>query len=197
MLIHAYNDNTQCRTNCTSEKMEKDEEGLRTVECLRGRLLAERHDSRTAKEEAELMTIKIAELEANLKEEIKLRERAERRLGFLMKKLESLNGSRNIERSDQSSSAELSAASCVSSVVSSKENDQEANTQITNPDKTRVCDDLEEDQVTANGHSAVENRSAKLEDIRCGSKTSVASSTSHEEHHLSNFPVQQQAQEGR
>lgn len=38
---------------------EEKEEGLRTVECLRGRLLAERQVSRSAKEEAELITRKV------------------------------------------------------------------------------------------------------------------------------------------
>lgn len=38
---------------------EEEKEGLRTVECLRGRLLAERQVSRSAKEEAELITKKV------------------------------------------------------------------------------------------------------------------------------------------
>ncbi|GMI96479.1 hypothetical protein HRI_003317200 [Hibiscus trionum] len=69
--------------------MENDE-GLKTVECLRGRLLAERQASQTAKQDAELMGNKLMELEKELKEENKLRNKAERRLKLLMKKLESL-----------------------------------------------------------------------------------------------------------
>ncbi|OMO95044.1 hypothetical protein CCACVL1_05618, partial [Corchorus capsularis] len=38
----------------SEKKMEKDE-GLMTMECLRGRLLAERQASNSAKEDAELM----------------------------------------------------------------------------------------------------------------------------------------------
>lgn len=37
-------------------------EGLKTLECLRGRLLAERQASRSAKEEAELMGKKVMEI---------------------------------------------------------------------------------------------------------------------------------------
>ncbi|XP_039016267.1 uncharacterized protein LOC120146846 [Hibiscus syriacus] len=69
--------------------MESDE-GLWTVECLRGRLLAERQASNTAKQDAELMGNKVMELEIELKEETKLRNKAERRLKLLRKKLESL-----------------------------------------------------------------------------------------------------------
>lgn len=42
----------------SEKKMEK-EDGLRTVECLRGRLLAERAASRKAKEDAELFGNKV------------------------------------------------------------------------------------------------------------------------------------------
>lgn len=41
---------------------EEEKEGQRTVECLRGRLLAERKVSRSAKEEAELITRKVTSL---------------------------------------------------------------------------------------------------------------------------------------
>ncbi|CAJ1895839.1 unnamed protein product [Sphenostylis stenocarpa] len=59
------------------------------VECLRGRLLAERQASRVANEQAESMCNKqFNELEKMLKEEIKLRDKAERKLKLLKKKLE-------------------------------------------------------------------------------------------------------------
>lgn len=45
--------------------MERDE-GLRTLECLRGRLLAERQASKTAKEDAELMGNKVRSSFINL-----------------------------------------------------------------------------------------------------------------------------------
>ncbi|OMP03608.1 hypothetical protein COLO4_10304 [Corchorus olitorius] len=99
--------------------MEKDE-GLRTVECLRGRLLAERQASKSAKEDAEVMGNKLIELENKLREETKLRTKAEKRLKFLRKKLESLNIILpSLEDSDQSSSSENCAVSCVSSTSTS------------------------------------------------------------------------------
>ncbi|XP_039055758.1 uncharacterized protein LOC120198511 [Hibiscus syriacus] len=85
--------------------METDE-GLRPVEFLRGRLLAERQASKTAKQDAQLIGNKLMELEKELKEETKLRNKAEKRLKLLRKKLES----RKSERHE---------VSCVSSTSSS------------------------------------------------------------------------------
>ncbi|KAJ4891820.1 hypothetical protein Rs2_31568 [Raphanus sativus] len=99
---------------------------MRTVECLRGRLLAERQVSRSAKEKAELITIKMEELEKRLKEEIRLREKAEKKLRFLMKKLEFIKGSRSSEGSEQSSSSQ---DSCFSSVSTSASNEGEGEEQ--------------------------------------------------------------------
>lgn len=42
------------------------DDGLRTLECLRGRLLAERQASRTAKEDAEIMGNKVRFCPINL-----------------------------------------------------------------------------------------------------------------------------------
>ena len=42
------------------------DDGLRTVECLRGRLFAERQASKTAKEDAELMGNKVRFCSINL-----------------------------------------------------------------------------------------------------------------------------------
>ncbi|GMI71354.1 hypothetical protein HRI_000804700 [Hibiscus trionum] len=92
--------------------MESDE-GLRTVECLKGRLLAERQASKTAKQDAELMGNKLMELEKELKEETKLRNKAEKRLKLLRKKLESLKLLPSLEESEHC------AVSCVSSTSSS------------------------------------------------------------------------------
>ncbi|KAG7569494.1 hypothetical protein ISN45_Aa04g022000 [Arabidopsis thaliana x Arabidopsis arenosa] len=166
MTIDLSNYNTKCRTNFASKKMEEEEkeEGLRTVECLRGRLLAERQVSRSAKEEAELITRKMEELERNLKEEIRLREKAEKRLKFLMKKLESIKGSRS---SEGSNSSEVSCISSVCTSASKEEEEEETHDNgAVNEEKT--------DHATGNVASMEEADSkSKLKD--------VASTSSHEE----------------
>lgn len=79
-----------------SEKKIEEEDSLRKMECLRGRLLAERVASRIAKQEAQNMGNKMIELETKLKEETKSRNKAEKKLKFLIKKLESKSISYNI-----------------------------------------------------------------------------------------------------
>ncbi|XVE61787.1 hypothetical protein DITRI_Ditri06bG0067200 [Diplodiscus trichospermus] len=111
--------------NKWSEKKMEGDGGLRTVECLRGRLLAERQASKTAKEDAEVMGKKLIELENKLKEETKLRNKAEKRLKLLRKKLESLAILPSLEESDQSSSSEHCAVFSVSSASSSGTKDPE------------------------------------------------------------------------
>ncbi|EOY07675.1 Uncharacterized protein TCM_022054 [Theobroma cacao] len=111
--------------NKWSERKMEGDDGLRTVECLRGRLLAERQASRTAKEDAELMGNKLIELENKLKEETKLRNKAEKRLKLLKKKLESLKILPSLEESEQSSSSENCAVSSVSSTSTSGAKDPE------------------------------------------------------------------------
>ncbi|CAN6284671.1 unnamed protein product [Urochloa humidicola] len=64
--------------------------GMRTVECLRGRLLAERVASKAAKEEADQLAKRLDELEKQLADEVKVRNKAERRLRRAIKKLKSL-----------------------------------------------------------------------------------------------------------
>ncbi|CAD6341242.1 unnamed protein product [Miscanthus lutarioriparius] len=64
--------------------------GMRTVECLRGRLLAERVASKAAKEEADQLAKRLDELGKKLADEVKVRNKAERRLRRAIKKLESL-----------------------------------------------------------------------------------------------------------
>ncbi|GAA0151715.1 hypothetical protein LIER_10374 [Lithospermum erythrorhizon] len=106
-----------------------EEDGLRTVECLRGRLLAERLASRNAKDAAEQTENKLVELEAQLKEEIKSRKKAEKRLKLLMKKLRSLkilNPSNVFDESDHSCSFNKSEVTSVSSSVSCTSNRTEA-----------------------------------------------------------------------
>ncbi|XP_030542515.1 uncharacterized protein LOC115749718 isoform X2 [Rhodamnia argentea] len=77
---------------CSVEKTEDDGDGgASLIECLRGRLLAERQASRAAKDDAEFMVRKLTELEKKLREEIRLRDKAEKRLQFLKGKLETVN----------------------------------------------------------------------------------------------------------
>lgn len=73
-----------------SGKEVEGDDGLKTLKCLRGRLLAERAVSRAANEEADKLGSKLIELENKLKEEVKLRKKAEKRLRSLIKKLEAL-----------------------------------------------------------------------------------------------------------
>ncbi|KAK1400098.1 suppressor protein SRP40 [Heracleum sosnowskyi] len=102
------------------------DDGLKTLECLRGRLLAERAVSRAANEEADKLGYKLNELENKLKEEVKLRKRAEKRLRSLIKKLEAMkivpvvsdesssNHSSPLEKSDLSSLSSSSTGSSFS-----------------------------------------------------------------------------------
>ncbi|KAJ6870959.1 hypothetical protein NC652_036584 [Populus alba x Populus x berolinensis] len=107
-----------------SKKMEG-EDSSRTLECLRGRLLAERQASKIAKEEAELMGSKLIELEDKLREEIKLRKKAEKKHKFLMKKLESLKIWPASEVTEKSSSSEISGFSSASSTSTAGHKDPE------------------------------------------------------------------------
>lgn len=79
---------TQCRGNGGGG--EGGAGGMRTVECLRGRLLAERVASKAAKEEADQLAARLDELEKRLSDEVKIRDKAERRLRRAIKRLESL-----------------------------------------------------------------------------------------------------------
>ncbi|KAH7656834.1 Prefoldin domain-containing protein [Dioscorea alata] len=82
--------------------------GWRTVECLRGRLLAERVASKAAKAQVEQLSTKLDELEKLIAKEIESRDRAERRLKNALKKLESL------KLFDVSGSSVSSSSECVS-----------------------------------------------------------------------------------
>lgn len=108
----------------SDNKMEGDD-GLSTVQCLRGRLLAERQASRVAKENAKLLETKLIELENQLKEEIKMRNIAEKKLKLMMKKIESLNISTMSVDSEQSSSSEKCEMSRRSSTSTSGSKDVE------------------------------------------------------------------------
>lgn len=102
--------------NNSEKKMEK-EDGLRTVECLRGRLIAERAASKKAKEDAEFMGNKLIELEKKLKEESKSRNKAEKKLKYFIKKLESMNVCYISDESEQSSLFDKSENSSVTSTT--------------------------------------------------------------------------------
>ncbi|KAL0844443.1 hypothetical protein Bca101_017689 [Brassica carinata] len=177
MTIDTFNYNTRyrglLRTRSSSNKMDEEEkEGLRTVECLRGRLLAERQVSRSAKEEAELITKKLEELEKHLKEEIRLREKAEKRLKFLMKKLEFIKGSRSSEGSEQLSSSE---ASCLSSISTSASKEEEKETH-----ENGFVEEDKIDKATENVASMEKESSSKLKDVSSDEASVVASTSSHE-----------------
>ncbi|KAH9608914.1 hypothetical protein KSS87_002769 [Heliosperma pusillum] len=106
--------------NLRKETEMQGEESLKTLECLRGRLVAERAASRAAKDNADLMDAKLKDLEKQLKNELKFRKKAERKLSKLKKKLESLNIPFSVvsEGSEQASSSDHSGESCISSVDS-------------------------------------------------------------------------------
>ncbi|RZC93235.1 hypothetical protein C5167_029309 [Papaver somniferum] len=63
------------RTNKWREKEMEGENNLRTLECLRGRLLAEIVASKAAKDDAEFMENKLMELEKQLSTETELQTR--------------------------------------------------------------------------------------------------------------------------
>lgn len=76
------------------------------------------------------------ELENKLKTEIKARNRAEKRLKFLMKKLQSLKIPFSSEESEPSVSSDNSEISCKSSITSSASKDPEE--KIEKPDPTTL-----------------------------------------------------------
>ncbi|GAB2272421.1 hypothetical protein Dimus_007246 [Dionaea muscipula] len=109
-------------TKSSEKKMKGDQDAMRTVECLRGRLLAERSASRAAKENVDLLAKKLKELEDRLKIEVKAREKAEKKLNLLKKKLESLgmtvvteieNHDRNLQKTDEDDLDDDSTAALV------------------------------------------------------------------------------------
>ncbi|XP_027923324.1 uncharacterized protein LOC114181161 [Vigna unguiculata] len=108
------------KQNHTWSGMKTEEhDGWNALECLRGRLLAERHASKVAKEQAESLCNKFNELEKKLKEEIKLRDKAERKLKLLKKKLECFNVSTSSwQKCHSGEKCELFCGSSLCSAVS-------------------------------------------------------------------------------
>ncbi|KAJ9184234.1 hypothetical protein P3X46_003981 [Hevea brasiliensis] len=139
------------------KKMEV-EDSLRTLECLRGRLLAERQASRVAKEEAQLMGNKLIELENKLREETKLRQKAEKKLKFLKKKLESLKISPALEELDQSDSYENCGSSCTSSATTSGPKDQESVTKA--QDFEDMKENVQDTAASIQNHSSLPTESS-------------------------------------
>ncbi|KAL0409855.1 UNVERIFIED_CONTAM: hypothetical protein Slati_3575200 [Sesamum latifolium] len=95
------------------------EDSARTVNCLRVRLLAERVASRNARQEADQLENKLLELENLLKEEAKSRNRAEKKLKFLMKRLQSMNIPYATDESEHSGLLDTTDISSASSLASS------------------------------------------------------------------------------
>ncbi|KAE9619471.1 hypothetical protein Lalb_Chr02g0153461 [Lupinus albus] len=201
-----------------SKKMEGDK-GLNfnTVEWLRGRLLAERRASRVAKDEAESMGNKVIlliflvlkkfliELEKLLRVEIKLRDKAERRLKLLRKKLELLNTTSMSGQSDSTEKCENSSGSSSISSISKYQEAHEAKHHIKNValpenavhnhDVSEDCDSHITDSSSCNSYPGYSfpkivrenpNQSSKElnnDESRHSSSTSKSSTTKDEEDH--------------
>ncbi|KAL7612407.1 uncharacterized protein LOC111916426 [Lactuca sativa] len=184
-----------------SDKMMEGDEGLRTVECLRGRLLAERAASKVANDESEQIGKKVIELEKQLQMEIKSRNKAEKRLKFLMKKLNSLNIS-YVSADESSSFSEKSEISSVSSSSRSQDQMELQKTQFSNmPEcvkdtgERRNCPSYEDNQgsldeaISGDSNTNVIQSSQKdgdkdalNKDENNGSKSSVTKNIDYEEH---------------
>ncbi|XP_071734775.1 uncharacterized protein [Rutidosis leptorrhynchoides] len=136
------NDTFSITTKWNEKRMEENE-GLRTVDCLRGRLQAERTSSKAANDESEQIGKKLIELEKQLKIEIKSRNKAEKRLNFLLKKLDSLNISYDVSTDDQSSCfSEKSEGSSFSSSCKSQHQMELQNPQFT---EEAISENLKDD----------------------------------------------------
>ncbi|KAF5737128.1 hypothetical protein HS088_TW13G00006 [Tripterygium wilfordii] len=136
------------------------DDGLRTVECLRGRLLAERQASRVATEDAQIMAKKLIQLENQLREETKLRIKAEKKLHFLMKKLGSLKMHLN--------SPGICGISCTSSTSTSCASSKDSfDSQITNSAISQeIKDDIGETSNSFQESATSADSTTKSEDPR-------------------------------
>ncbi|XP_076889247.1 uncharacterized protein LOC143539950 [Bidens hawaiensis] len=162
------------------------DKGLSTVECLRGRLLAERAASKAANHESEQLSTKVVELEKLLILEIKSRNKAEKRLKFLMKKLESLN----ISYVSVDESLSISEESEISSVSSSKSQVSNISKCVKNTDMSgerHKCPSYEDnlgfldDDISENSIKNVIQSSPKEDSI--GSKSFVTHNNNDNEEH--------------
>ncbi|KAK4765796.1 hypothetical protein SAY87_007438 [Trapa incisa] len=119
----------------SAKGMEEDEGLKRTIECLRGRLVAERQCSRAAKENADQLDKKLKELEDKLREESKMRDTAEKKLRLLERKLESLKASgkqpsSSVSENSLTSSCDSSVATTVASGAFKRPQEPESDSQI-------------------------------------------------------------------
>ncbi|TXG59089.1 hypothetical protein EZV62_016918 [Acer yangbiense] len=165
-----------------SEKMVEANDDLRTVESLRGRLLAERQASRVANEEAEQLGNKLIELENQLKQETKMRKKADKKLNFLKKKLESLKMLPILEESEQSStsSSDSCSHSCRSSTTTTstsisgpKDSSEESES------KPQMICNVSSDSTTSNQshqNSSFQEKSSSISQDSITSSTSMKSS---------------------
>ncbi|CAO2824219.1 unnamed protein product [Amaranthus hypochondriacus] len=143
----------------------QENDALRTVECLRGRLQAERAASRAAEHNAQLMSNKLKELEEQLKIEAKWRRKAEKKLNRLKKKLESLNIPLNViitEEIEQSISSNNSDISCISSIASEFQLGSKSNS-ITSEIAEETESDSNKCEIIADVHPVSESDSASCE----------------------------------
>lgn len=174
-----------------SQKMEG-RDSWRTLECLRGRLLAERQASKIAKEEAELMGNKLIELENKLREETKLWKKAEKKHKLLMKKLGSLEISPALEGSEKLSSSDNSGFSSTSSTSNSGHKDPEES-----ESKPRsIIPALSQDSKDNGSETTTSNQNActVLDSIEESSGTRDTQD-SNSEHNLKDYPLDKSSHE--
>nr|KYP70825.1 hypothetical protein KK1_010063 [Cajanus cajan] len=160
--------------------------GLNTLECLRGRLLAERQASRVAKEQAESMGNKFVELENKLKEEIKLREKAEKKLKALKKKLECFNVSS--PSSGQSHSSGKCESSCGSSLCSTASRDSAANETKLHAGNPALLENEVHNHNVAEEYVLFQAHNSPLITKDCGSQLNDASSSNCNSDPINFFP---------
>ncbi|KAF5187827.1 hypothetical protein FRX31_022587 [Thalictrum thalictroides] len=161
------------------EKMLEEDHGLWTVECLRGRLLAERVASKAAKQDADFIGNKLLELEQQLRLEIKAKDKAEKKLKFLMGKLESLKVS-HLQNHSGSSSVHSEVSSCsstASSGISGIVGEQMLTSQMKNLVKCKSEGDTCDATYSSLTSEDLQNTNSETSDIvNPGSKTPSVSS---------------------
>ncbi|XP_021739796.1 uncharacterized protein LOC110706208 [Chenopodium quinoa] len=140
---------------------------LVNVECLRGRLQAERAASRAAEQNVDLLATKLSELEKQLKIETKYRRKAEKKLNILIKKLESLNIPKNnvisgeYKRLGSSNNSEIS---CLSSITSTSFSHQENHLPVFRGSKSSsICSEIAEE----NTESDISVKQKRQDVIKC------------------------------
>ncbi|WOH00961.1 hypothetical protein DCAR_0520339 [Daucus carota subsp. sativus] len=178
-----------------STKEVEGDDKMKTLECLRGRLLAERAVSRAANEEADKLGNKLIELENKLKEEVKLRKRAEKRLRSLTKKVESVklvnvvsdgSSSNNLSPLEKSDSSSLSSSSTAYSFSYPGKLKKKPNSPYRNSSK---CEHVKQDVQQSNTDSGAsgENQSFTSSGKISSDKTISEKSDDHSQCTQSNY----------